>query len=123
MCAGEGLEEEVRVLLRRGVVKQLRISSNWRFALLLIHSGGPEVLLDVRECDETAQGARLLYLKCFHRFFQFNRCYEISCVEGLRGGCDIAWWFHMHGKPRGEPRVSTGPAAPRPPRRQEAGKA
>ncbi len=60
------------------------------------------------KCDETAQGARLLCPKCFHRFFQFNRCCVISCVDVLCGGFDIAWWFHMCGKPRGEPRVPAG---------------
>ena len=69
-------------------------------------------MLDVRECDETAQGALLLCPKCFHRFFQCNRCCVISCVI-----IDIAWWFHMCGKPRGEPRVPAGEG------RQEAGKA
>jgi hypothetical protein len=82
------------------------------FELLLVHSGGPEGLLDVRECDATAPGARLLCPKCFHPFFQLSRCCDISCVDVLRGGCDISWWFHMCG----EPRVPAGEG------RQEAGK-
>jgi len=87
------------------------------FELLLVHSGGPEGLLDVRECDETAQGALLLCPKCFHPFFQLSRCCDISCIDVLRGGCDIACRFHMCGTPCGEPRVPAGEG------RQEAGKA
>ena len=70
MCAREGLEEEVRVLLGRGRREAVAHLVELAFELLLIHSAGPEVFLDGRGSGATAQGARrLLGPKCSHECF------------------------------------------------------